>query len=154
VTGELKVPGYSAYLHPVGNGLLLGVGQDATDRGRVLGTKVALYDVSDPAQPREIDHQVLPGTTSEVEQDSRALLWWAPTRLAVVPVLTMATVPAAAGFRVGDATVREVGRIAVPGPGGGSLRSVVVGDAVLTVAPGGVRVSALDTLADRGWLAL
>jgi uncharacterized secreted protein with C-terminal beta-propeller domain len=138
----------------VGDGLLLGVGQDATDRGRVLGTKVALYDVSDPAQPREVDHQVLPATTSEVEQDSRAFLWWAPTRLAVVPVLTMATVPAAAGFRVGDATVREVGRIAVPGPAGGLLRSVVVGDAVLTVAPGGVRVSALDTLADRGWLAL
>ena len=29
VTGELKIPGYSAYLHPVGDGLLLGVGQDA-----------------------------------------------------------------------------------------------------------------------------
>jgi hypothetical protein len=79
-----------------------------------------------------------------------------------VPVLTTAiedarqtvTVPAAAGFRVGDATVREVGRIAVPGSATGQLRSVVVGDAVLTVAPGGVRVSALDTLADRGWLAL
>jgi hypothetical protein len=162
VTGELKVPGFSAYLHPVGDGLLLGVGQDATDRGRVLGTKVALYDVSDPARPREVDHQVLPATTSEVEQDSRAFLWWAPTRLAVVPVLTTAiedarqtvTVPAAAGFRVGDATVREVGRIAVPGSATGQLRSVVVGDAVLTVAPGGVRVSALDTLADRGWLAL
>ena len=31
--GELKIPGYSAYLHPVGDGLLLGVGQDATDEG-------------------------------------------------------------------------------------------------------------------------
>ena len=32
--GELKIPGYSAYLHPVGDGLLLGVGQDTTDEGR------------------------------------------------------------------------------------------------------------------------
>ena len=32
--GELKVAGYSAYLHPVGDGLLLGVGQDAYRAGR------------------------------------------------------------------------------------------------------------------------
>ena len=38
--GELKIPGYSAYLHPVGDGLLLGVGQDATDDGRILGTQL------------------------------------------------------------------------------------------------------------------
>ena len=34
VIGELKVPGYSAYLHPVGPGRLLGVGQDADSQGR------------------------------------------------------------------------------------------------------------------------
>ena len=33
VTGELEILGYSAYLHPVGDGRLLGVGQDATDDG-------------------------------------------------------------------------------------------------------------------------
>ncbi|MEZ5250237.1 MAG: beta-propeller domain-containing protein [Ilumatobacteraceae bacterium] len=36
MTGELKIPGCSAYLHPVGDGLLLGVGQNAdlrTDAG-------------------------------------------------------------------------------------------------------------------------
>ncbi|MCG8321290.1 MAG: beta-propeller domain-containing protein, partial [Cytophagales bacterium] len=35
--GELKIPGYSAYLHPVGDGLLLGVGQDASEEGIPLG---------------------------------------------------------------------------------------------------------------------
>ena len=34
VLGELKIRGYSAYLHPIGEGLLLGVGQDATRQGR------------------------------------------------------------------------------------------------------------------------
>ena len=38
-SGELKINGYSAYLHPVGEDLLLGVGQDATKEGRVLGTR-------------------------------------------------------------------------------------------------------------------
>ena len=33
VRGELHIPGYSAYLHPIGEGLLMGVGQDATDDG-------------------------------------------------------------------------------------------------------------------------
>ena len=52
VTGELKILGYSAYLHPVGEHELVGVGQDATPEGIRLGTQVSLFDVSDPAAPR------------------------------------------------------------------------------------------------------
>ena len=52
--GELKLPGFSSYLHPVGPGLLLGVGSDATDDGRVTGAKVTLFDATDPAAPKEI----------------------------------------------------------------------------------------------------
>ena len=52
VRGELKIRGYSAYLHPVGGDLLLGVGQDATEQGQLRGTQLSLFDVSDPAQPR------------------------------------------------------------------------------------------------------
>ena len=56
VTGELKILGYSAYLHPVGEHELLGVGQDATPEGMRLGTQVSLFDVSDPAAPRLLQH--------------------------------------------------------------------------------------------------
>lgn len=52
--GELLAPGYSDYLFPVGDGLLLGVGKDATDSGRIEGVRVALFDVADPAQPRQL----------------------------------------------------------------------------------------------------
>ena len=57
VTGELKILGYSAYLHPVGDDLLLGVGpgRDATEGAR-LGTQLSLFDVSDPAEPARL-HQ-------------------------------------------------------------------------------------------------
>jgi hypothetical protein len=51
VAGELELPGYSAYLHPVGDGLLLGIGQEATADGRAQGTQVSLFDVSDLAHP-------------------------------------------------------------------------------------------------------
>lgn len=86
VVGELKILGYSAYLHPVGEGLLLGIGQDATDRGRTLGTKVALFDVRDPAAPKELSSWKMPGSTTQVEGDYHAFLWWDATKLALVPV--------------------------------------------------------------------
>lgn len=77
VTGELKIPGYSAYLHPLGDGRLLGVGQDADpDTGRTEGTQVSLFDVADPASPTQLDVTVLHETWSEVEADHHAFTWW------------------------------------------------------------------------------
>ena len=68
VVGELKIPGYSAYLHPVGDGLLLGVGQDADDDGVVRGTQVSLFDVADLSDPVRLDtHTLGEGTNSSVE---------------------------------------------------------------------------------------
>jgi uncharacterized secreted protein with C-terminal beta-propeller domain len=156
VVGELKVPGYSAYLHPVGENLLLGVGQDATEQGRTLGTKVALYDVSNPAKPAELDGKVVPASVSAVERDSRAFLWWAPTRLAVVPIQSGGGLAGAVGYRVGDRDVGEVGQIRLEGDRGWNtaLRSVVIGDSVHTIGTHGVRTSTLDRLEDRGWLPL
>jgi len=86
VLGELKIPGYSAYLHPVGDGLLVGIGRDADEDGRITGFKASLFDVSDPAEPAEIDTWTLADAESVVEWDHRAFLWWAPESLMIVPV--------------------------------------------------------------------
>jgi uncharacterized secreted protein with C-terminal beta-propeller domain len=59
--GELKIPGFSEYLHPISETLLIGVGKDASEAGFVTGTQVSLFDVSDPANPRELHKQVLAG---------------------------------------------------------------------------------------------
>ena len=72
ITGELKVPGFSTYLHPVSQNILLGVGRDVydiyrTDRdGNQIvigqntgGVKVSLFDVSDMGKPKELDTLVL-----------------------------------------------------------------------------------------------
>lgn len=57
VTGELEIPGFSEYLHPVGDHLLVGVGKDAVEasNGAVYnqGVKVSLFDVSDITKPEE-----------------------------------------------------------------------------------------------------
>ena len=86
VQGELKIPGFSNYLHPISNDLVIGVGQDATDDGRTTGTKVSLFDVSDPTNPREIDVWTLPNGFSDAQFDHRAFLWWGPTNTAVLPL--------------------------------------------------------------------
>lgn len=55
VLGELKIPGFSQYLHPVGEGLILGVGVSGDDEGQTDGIKASLFDVSNPRNPLEID---------------------------------------------------------------------------------------------------
>ncbi len=85
LTGELKIPGYSAYLHPIGDGLLLGVGQDASNQGQVQGTQLSLFDVSDPANPQQLS--TLPiGGYSEAEWDHHAFLFWPEDGTIVLPV--------------------------------------------------------------------
>ncbi len=68
--GELKIPGYSAYLHPRGNARLIGVGMDGTDDGQITGVSVSLFDVSDFARPTEVDR-----VTVETEWGSSEALW-------------------------------------------------------------------------------
>lgn len=72
VTGELKIPGYSAYLHPAGEGRLLGVGQAGNEDGQTQGTQVSLFDVSDPANPKLLDTVMVENAWSSVEGDHLA----------------------------------------------------------------------------------
>lgn len=54
VLGQLKIPGFSEYLHPLGDGLLLGIGQSVDERGTANGVKLSMFDVSDPLAPKEL----------------------------------------------------------------------------------------------------
>jgi hypothetical protein len=117
VTGELEMLGYSAYLHPIGDGRLIGIGQDATEQGRTTGTQVALYDVRDPAAPVRVAQAVLPQSSTEAEWDPHAFLWWPRTSLAAVPVTSYDTsFSGLVGFGVDPdgAAISEVGRVSHP----------------------------------------
>jgi len=112
VRGELKIPGVSNYLHPISDTLVLGVGQDATDDGRQTGSKVSLFDVRDPGDPREVDVWTLPGASSDAEFDHRAFLWWAPTSTAVLPLMSWSDQFAGAVvLNVTEDGITEQGRI-------------------------------------------
>ena len=60
IIGELKIPGFSEYLHPYGDGLLLGIGMDVDEEGVTTeGVKVSMFDVSDPSDVKETENYVL-----------------------------------------------------------------------------------------------
>jgi hypothetical protein len=157
VVGELKLLGFSAYLHPIGPGLLLGIGQDATPEGRTKGTQVSVFDVSNLAAPRLLRQRALGQGQSPAEFDHHAFLYWEPTHLAVVPVNQYnPQFNGAIGLRADRNALDEVGRVQHPtspeyrGPPP-IERSVVVGRRLFTLSASGVLASDLNTLADRGW---
>ena len=114
VLGELKIPGFSEYLHPVGDGLLLGVGREVDpDTLRDEGLKISLFDVSDPGSMAEVDRIVLPGAYSAVSSDHHAFTWDPERSQAVVPVDRGCTLPG--GPLVDGSAETSMARCAVQG---------------------------------------
>lgn len=68
MTGELKIPGFSSYLHPISENLILGIGQEG------MNAKVSLFDVSDSTNPKEISKYELSEYWSEVSSNHHAFL--------------------------------------------------------------------------------
>ncbi len=101
VVGELKIPGFSNYLHPVSSTLLIGIGQntktvykkdesgkDIAVGSTLSGLKVSLFDVSDPQSPKELDSIAIGGvgSNSEAQYNPRAFVWWKAKLSALFPV--------------------------------------------------------------------
>jgi hypothetical protein len=163
--GSVDLEGYSSYLHPVGDGLLLGVGS-AVDRNEPAGTQVSLFDVSDPSKPTRIANRLVgQGSSSSVDFDPHAFLWWDPLKLAVLPVSiydydsnsgTSNQFTGAIGFHATRADgVTEAGRVSHPATDGyvpAVDRSVVIGDRLFTISAAGALASDLGTFASDGFV--
>ncbi|MBS7614539.1 beta-propeller domain-containing protein [Candidatus Bathyarchaeota archaeon] len=94
VLGKLKIPGFSDYLHPYSENLLIGVGKETVeaeegDFAWYQGVKIALFDVSDMANPRQIASYVIGdrGTDSPVLYDHKAFLFDRDRNLLALPIL-------------------------------------------------------------------
>ena len=94
VLGQLKITGYSDYLHPYDENHIIGIGKEteAADEGDFAwyqGVKISLFDVSDVENPKEIDKYEIGdrGTDSPILTDHKALLFDKSKNLFVIPVL-------------------------------------------------------------------
>lgn len=145
VTGALEIDGYSAYLHPVAPGRLLGVGQTSDPKtGRNHGLAVSLFDVSDPAKPSRLSRfEALGAGHSIAEFNPHAFLYW--QGLAVVPIQR-----GAVALRVTDATVARAGQLT---PRSGQLvRALVTGTTLWTLSTDGLTAADLGTLTAQAWI--
>ncbi|MCD4760592.1 beta-propeller domain-containing protein [bacterium] len=79
MTGELKIPGYSSYLHPISENKILGIGME--DRK----VKLSYFDVSNPKEPKEIDKYMLSDYGSEALNNHHAFLMDAKHQIFFLP---------------------------------------------------------------------
>ena len=101
VLGKLKIPGYSTYLHPYDANHLIGIGmqtketvhRDSQGRvtytsARITGMKMALFDVSDVNNPKQISQTVIGDsrTTSAILTNHKALLFSKEKGILAIPV--------------------------------------------------------------------
>jgi uncharacterized secreted protein with C-terminal beta-propeller domain len=98
ILGELKIPGYSDYLHPYDENHIIGIGKDTVepqeeyswtrDFAWYQGLKIALFDVSDFENPKEVAKIIIGdrGTDSSILWDHKAFLFDREKQLLVLPV--------------------------------------------------------------------
>ncbi|RED85269.1 beta-propeller domain-containing protein [Cohnella phaseoli] len=125
VLGQLKIPGYSDYLHPYDDNHIIGFGKDTevqsskgSETGEPMafyqGLKMALFDVSDVARPKEKFKEIIGdrGTHSELLSNPKALLFSKSRNLLAFPVELMEIPNKASG---GKQEITEYGEFVYQG---------------------------------------
>jgi len=113
ILGELKIPGYSDYLHPYDKTHIIGIGKDTYENsaGGIIptGVKIALFDVSDLNNPRVVDSRVIgeKGSDSAVLSDHRAFLLDEVKSMMVLPIKEVVHIPVF-GSKYGGSYSEEV----------------------------------------------
>lgn len=92
VVGELEISGFSNYLHPIDDNLIIAAGQDAhNETGRPIGFQISLFNVSDHSDPKLVAKYVLENgdggsSGSAAQHDHRALRWLPLSKVLIIPV--------------------------------------------------------------------
>jgi len=160
--GELKVPGFSTYLHPMGEDHVLAIGREVVDRTQgqaFAGVALQVFDVSNFADPRLLHKHVLgtAGSQSDALYDHKAFNFFAARALLGIPFSDWAPGRAFRSsldvFRVttagGITPLGSVDHSDLVAPGASSgygwtpyvRRSVMIDDFVYSISSGGLKVS-------------
>jgi hypothetical protein len=171
VVGELELPGFVSYLHPVDEAHLLGIGRDGAANGGPAPLKAALFDVSDLTRPRELSRIVIGEAStwgwSDALQDPHAFTWFADRALLAIPYVTWTGDSLASDLRlfhvdagqgIAPAGILPMSDVYAGGPDAelwyGSpavTRSILADDFVYAVSDAGIRSAHVPDL--PGWLA-
>ena len=152
VLGELKIPGYSGYLHPIGENLLLGVGQSGSEANAEPGVQFSLFDISDPTYPRRIATHTEGAGSAGAEFDPKAFLYWQPRDLIIAPAEVYGDDQGRGAFsgvvllRATEDGLTELGKVRVAAGDGMASRSFVIGDDVFVLSDQALQSTSLDTL--------
>ena len=160
VVGELKIPGFSSYLHPVGANHILGIG---SENGTL---KVSLFDVSDPTTPVEQSHFVPDARWySDASYDHKAILFDLEKELLVIPAYShsyeyggYSYTSGAMVFRVSISDGISLRGIIThetnesPQWSESISRSLYIGDYLYTIGPTTIQVNLLEDLSYIGGL--
>jgi hypothetical protein len=162
LSGQVSLSGYSSFLQPLNNSLLLGIGEAVDQQLRTAGLQLEVFNVAQPGQPVLVSRQPLgQGFSSAAEYDPHALLWWPASGLLVLPVDNYSTgenTSSADVWSIGAAgALHQVGSLTQPGSSQSGYpqieRAVVVGGDIYTLSENGVMVSTMSSLVPVAWLA-
>ncbi|MGC8816954.1 MAG: beta-propeller domain-containing protein [Candidatus Hadarchaeum sp.] len=168
VLGELKIPGYSDYLHPYDESHIIGLGKETTnspeaDFALYQGVKLAIFDVGDPENPKQISKYVIGerGTDSYALSDHRAFLFSRSKNLLVIPItLVEGEMWDWQGAYVFDISIQGLslkGRIShadhthtdsTMDPTSFVVRSFYINDVLYTVSEGQVKMNSLSDISE------
>lgn len=177
ITGELKIPGFSTYMHMMDETHLLTIGYDAVDHGDFAyfdGVLFQIFDVSNPSQPTQaFSHKIgTRGSSSEALTNHLAFNYFAPKNILAVPMTICegggdglyGHKMTFSGLKVLDVTATggfsEHGQVSHPASANASCdnwwtnatsevrRSVIMDDYVFSVSNSRVKVNRLDNLGE------
>lgn len=143
ILGELQIPGFSTYLHPIAGGRLLGVGRTANDE-----VKVSLFDVRNLRQPNALHELGVggAGADSEAIEEHRAFRYLPEERLLALPI-NGSNGSELVVYQVDERSLRQLGSVR---HGNAAIRrSYAVGGHLYVMSDAGVTITSLSDLGVR-----
>lgn len=156
ILGELTIPGFSTYLHPVDAGHILGIGSEGSS------VKISLFDVTNASNPREVSKFMVGNNSyTSVGWEHKEVLFDAQKQLLVIPVMTYDPTywnysSSFYAFKVSAASgISLRGTISHDSSGYywyGCDRALYIGDYLYTISGTTVKANLLSDLSDVGEL--
>ncbi len=148
VAGELKIPGYSAYLHPIGEDRLIGFGMDADEQtGRTRGMQLSVFDVSDLSNPIRDDvylfNDGVGWSYSEALWDHHAFAYFPAQQILALPVHSRDGGEVQV-FRITDAGDESIIRLGQVDHDSQVRRNVRIGEYLYSISETAVKVDPID----------